>query len=274
MERIAEVLKNWVQIHLRELKTGKSPHVSFITSRIISHPTSYGLLKDLSVAEIIKLSYVVFFMFEGDDYNTAKSKADQMQIIEVVEVGDIKYKVMECDECYGDGTVECQQCDGEGEIDCYECGGTGESGEDDCEYCNGTGKVTCDDCEGNKDTYCEYCDGDGEVESSYDEVVEFSTTYWGIYEPRFVSVMKEKKDNPKINTDFYSDADSEGTFGDLTIIASQSTDEMDREDFERIYGNYEVGDSFVHEITPFDKWSLKDKVFIRGAGSPNAMTRL
>jgi hypothetical protein len=231
-------------------------------------------LKDLSVPEIIKLSYVVFFMFEGDDYTTAKSKADQIQIIEVVEVGDIKYKIVDCDECDGDGSVECQQCDGEGEEDCYECNGTGESGEDDCEYCYGSGKVTCSECEGSGDTNCEYCDGDGEIESSYDEVVEFSTTYWGIYEPRFVSVMKEKKDNPEINKDFYTDADSEGRFGDLTIIASQSTDEMDREDFEMIYGNYEDGDTFVHEVTPFDEWSLKDKVIISGAGSRNAMTRL
>ena len=271
MERIAEVLKNWVQIHLRELKTGKSPHVSFIMNRIITHPTSYGLLKDLSVVEIIKLAYVVFFMFEGDDYDTAKSKSDQIQIIEVVEIGDIKSKMIECDECYGDGTVECQTCDGEGQEECQTCDG---EGQEECYDCNGTGKVTCSECDGNVDTYCEYCNGDGEIEASYDEVVEFSTTYWGIYEPRFVSVMKEKKNNPKINRDFYADADSEGTFGDLTIIASQSTDEMDREDFERIYGNYEVNDSFVHEITPFDKWSLKDKVFIRGAGSSNAMTRL
>lgn len=276
MEKIAEVLMNWVKIHLKQLKTGRAPHISFILSKIISHPTSYGLVSNLKPSEILKLAYVVFFMFEGDDYNTAKEKSEQVQVIEVVEINDITEKLEDCDYCDGSGEVECQVCNGYGEVTCYVCDGDGtsEDGNENCKNCGGSGNETCTECYGGTEVDCQNCEGNGTVESYEDEIIQYGITYWAVYTPFFVEFMDKKLQDDSINTDFYTDADSEGTFGDLTIISSKSSLEMDKSDWEMRFSSTKINDSMVSDITPFNNWPLKNELKIINGGTKIAMTKI
>lgn len=265
MERIAEVLKNWVSIHLKELKTGRSPHLSYIMSKIITHPAPLSMIDNMSGYEILKLAYIVFFMFEGDDYETAKSKSEQLKLIVVTEIEGVKEKEEECNQCYGDGTLECPTCDGDTELSCYECDGDGEIDGEECDTCGGVGKLDCYECDGEGNLECYECAGDGDI-STGDEEVEFDESYWTAYNSELISLLQEKLSNPKINKDFYSDVDGEGTYGDLMLLESIK-ETMDIEDFEY---PIEEGSSMVTDIKDLDSSGLKDVINIKKRKDPKS----
>jgi len=92
-------------------------------------------------------------------------------VIPMAEVGDVEIEeviwvTMKCDECDGSGEVICDICDpvGSGSYPCDECLGDGKCrhcSTGSCDYCKGTSKRECDWCEGKGKNECEDCDGKG-----------------------------------------------------------------------------------------------------------------
>ena len=274
MERIAKVLKNWVQVNMSQLKTDRPlPHMSFILSKIVSHPTSYGLIRDMGPYEILKLAYTVFFMFEGDDFEVAQQKSNDLYFIEVTEIEDIKDAKWDCSDCDSDGTLECSTCYGDETLECRECDGTGEgesyggSDEDDeCGTCHGSGKVECDECYGDGEIQCYECDGDGEVSDPSVQMVDYSQSYWVTYSPDFIEDMKRKMDGDVPNDDFYDDADKDGFKGDLALLGSiRKEEDMDDLDFPQ----YNNGDTMVTDVEPLDKLTNIVNLFVYQGGTRN-----
>ena len=267
MERITEVLKNWVQVNMNQLKTDRPlPHMSFILSKIVSHPTSYGLIRDMGPYEILKLAYTVFFMFEGDDFEVAQQKSNDLYFIEVTEIEDIKDGKQECDYCYGEGNIDCDYCEGDGEESCYECYGDGEIDGETCSECNGEGKLTCSSCGGSGEDECQECYGDGEVDDDTVQMVDYSQSYWVTYSPDFIEDMKRKMDGDVPNDDFYADADKDGAGGDLALLGSIRKDEdMDDLDFPQ----YNDGESMVTDVAPLDELTNIIKLFVYQGGTRN-----
>jgi hypothetical protein len=267
MERITEVLKNWVQVNMNQLKTGRPlPHMSFILSKILSHPTSYGLIRDKGPYEILKLAYTVFFMFEGDDFEVAQQKSNDLYFIEVTEIENIEDGKEECGHCDGHGTVACDYCDGEGEETCYECDGLGDFDGKTCDLCNGKGNVTCSSCGGSGEDECQECSGHGEVDDQSVQIVDYSQSYWVTYSPDFIEDMKRKIDGDSPNDDFYSDADKDGAQGDLTLLGSiRKEEDIDDLDFP----GYDVGDTMVTDIAPLDELTNIINLFVYQGGTRN-----
>jgi len=267
MERIAEVLKNWVQVNMNQLKTDRPlPHMSFILSKIVSHPTSYGLIRDMGPYEILKLAYTVFFMFEGDDFEVAQQKSNDLYFIEVTEIENIEDGKEECCHCYGKGNIDCDYCEGYGEETCYECAGYGEVDGETCSECNGEGKLTCSSCGGSGEDECQECYGDGEVDDSSVQMVDYTQSYWVTYSPDFIEDMKRKMDGDAPNDDFYGDTDKDGAQGDLTLLGNiRKEEDMDDLDFP----GYNDGDTMVTDIAPLDELTSIINLFVYQGGTRN-----
>lgn len=267
MKRIAEVLKNWVQVNMNQLKTDRPlPHMSFILSKILNHPTSYGLIRDMSPYEILKLTYTVFFMFEGDDFEVAQQKSNDLYFIEVTEIEDIKDAKWDCSDCDSDGTLECSFCYGEQTTDCYECGGDPDSVDGGCDFCNGRGTVECDECYGEGYVECYECDGDGVISDPSVQMVDYSQSYWVTYSPDFIEDMKRKMDGDSPNDDFYADADKDGARGDLTLLGSIRKEE---DMYELDFPQYNDGDTMVTDVAPLDELTSIINLFVYQGGTRN-----
>jgi hypothetical protein len=223
MDKIINILKSWVEINLTELKTGRSPHVSFIISKVVEHPTSRSLIKDLSPYDVLKLCYVIFFLFEGYSMEESKRKSEKIKLVVIDDINEITNNVVECEYCYGDGQKECGECDGDGEIECDYCDGTGEVEGDDgetegCDNCNSSGLKYCEWCDGESEIECHECDGDGRTETD-DEVVEPLRYYWTFTNMNLFNDLKKLYDNQEdVSVKFYDLTNSSG--GDVTIISS------------------------------------------------------
>jgi len=268
MKKIAEVLKTWVQVNMNQLKTGRPmPHMSFILSKILSHPTSYGLIRNMNSYDILKLAYTVFFMFEGDDFEVAQQKSNNLYYIEVTDIEDINDGEEKCEDCSGHGDVDCLNCSGHGEETCYECDGFGNFDGETCDLCNGKGKITCDYCGGSGEEECQECSGDGVVDDPSVQIVDYSQGYWVVHSSDFIEDMKRKMDGDLPNDDFYNDADRDGALGDLTLLGIiKKQEDMDELDFPQ----YNNSVSMVTDVAPLDELSNFINLFVYMGGTRNS----
>ena len=265
MDKIIQVLKSWIDINLTELKTGRLPHVSFIIDRIITHPTSRGLIKHLSGYEVVKIGYILFHMYEGKTLEEAKEIAENIHTVHVVEITDIGDEMEDCEVCYSDGTIECPTCDGDTTIDCHECDGDPDSIEGGCDYCDETGKMDCDECYGDGALECYECGGDGQIMSGY-EYVEFDEGIWLFTNDELYKTYKAKMDGDIQNIDFYEESDEHA--GDLWLYKN-TRDGMRLDDFNSVnmIEKPEDGESIVVDLDEDIPSGLKNMMSIKKFGN-------
>jgi hypothetical protein len=268
MDKIINILKSWVEINLTELKTGRSPHVSFIISKVVEHPTSRSLIKDLSPYDILKLCYVIFFLFEGYSMEESKRKSEKIKLVVIDDINEITNNVVECEYCYGNGQKECGECDGDGEIECYYCDGTGEvegnNGETEgCTNCDSSGRRDCGWCDGESEIECHECDGDGRTETD-DEVVEPLRYYWTFTNVNLFNECKKLYDNQEdVSEKFYDLTNSSG--GDVTIISSFTVSPILLEEYP--IDNVQPNSEFIIDLENKLSDSFKESLTIKKAGN-------
>jgi len=104
--------------------------------------------------------YVSIFKYTGEDYDV-----------------DTNQDWVDCDECYGRGTLTCGECGGSGSIECSHCDGSGEETTTDdegeeiivpCEECDGSGDSSCNDCDGDGVVECDWCNGNGGYDDEHE----------------------------------------------------------------------------------------------------------
>jgi len=243
-EQIAPLIKKFIDKMVSLNKTNSTPSAGFILNRMLSLPASSTLVRSsFNNKEIVQLAYAVYFMFKGDNLESAiwKSKND-LNLLKLREVGDSYTLEIECQECYGDGYIDCDECEGSGNEECEECEGTGldyseVDGEDtDCQECEGTGQRPCWTCsESGGHVSCDSCDGTGTSDDE-DETVFYNDSVWVIGNPELTQKLDSLQQGiftPNIEEllDEY--------MGDIVLL--ESVEEADSEplyDFESTYGNY------------------------------------
>ena len=68
LAQLAKIIKTYIEKVVSNSKFKETPGASYILRQIMSLPTTKRLVKTtLSNKEIVKLSFIIFFMFKGDD---------------------------------------------------------------------------------------------------------------------------------------------------------------------------------------------------------------
>lgn len=248
MNKIIEILKNWVEVNLNIKDSNKKPHISYVVSTIISHPTSRALIKDMNGYDILKICYTIFFMFSGDDIEVAKQKADNLKMVTVTEVSAIEDEMLSCNNCDGQGDEECDNCDGQGELTCNYCYGNSE-----CDECYSSGVITCIECGGEGHLECNECGGTGEV-MSYTQFAQLTDTYWIYYDSHLHQKYIEMSNDKDNLSDFYDEANEHN--GDIYLLKNNYRD-MSLNELVEEYGKMDRYDERVTEV--YDEIPLKFK---------------
>jgi RecJ-like exonuclease len=238
---ICKIFEKVVKVSLKG--EDKKPGVSYIVSTVLTFPAiKRGIIDELLPIEILQISYMLFFVYQGDDYETAEWKCkNKLYIFEANEVNDLGDKYIDCSNCNGVGYLDCDRCDNNGAETCDYCGGDGLDAEgDECEDCGGRGEVNCGYCGGEGTTLCLDCSGIGNVRSE-EEYVSFNTEIWVFSNEKIFKKLKELKDKDVLINNFYDILDQ--SKGILFLIKTEvNTHDIELDEFRRIYGDY-----FEHE---------------------------
>ena len=234
--KVAKLVFDFIK---KSKNTDASPGISYIVNKMLSLPALNMLLtSNYTPKEILQIGYMVFFIFEGDDYVSAewKSKND-LYFLQVKEVGDSYRKEVSCEDCDGSGYVTCSECDGERELSCEYCDGTGmATDEEECYYCDGNGYIDCETCDADGETTCETCNGDKVVESDEDYVF-FNEEKWVIGNPDTASELENIRNSGELTGELYNILDNDK--GSVFLIGTAGeTENMEFNDFEYEYGDY------------------------------------
>jgi len=241
LENLSLLVKKFIE---KTRKTDFKPGLSYITDRSLNISALRQLITTelKNINEIIELFYIVFFLYEGDDFEVAKFKAkNELYYIIIKEISDKDVSIRECETCYGSGRQECGECDDEGAIECYTCDGSGElegvEGPEDCDRCDGSGNDYCDYCDGEGEIDCDECEGLGETRTDEDYVT-LNTEYWIFYGDEIEREIKETIKSTGGVFDAYEILDK--VKGSVMLLKTVSeTDEVEITDFEEEYGIYE-----------------------------------
>ena len=248
LAQLAKIIKTYIEKVVSNNKFKETPGASYILRQIMSLPPTKRLVKTtLSNKEIVKLSFIIFFMFKGDDIETAIWRSEnEVYMLSLSDVDDLFARDVQCWSCEGLGQADCRECLNTGVETCQECEGTGEgepygdSDEDDeCGMCNGSGEIECTECDGMGTTNCDDC-SDGEVEDT-EESVHFGSSIWAIGDVNMVEKLNE------LNHQNYTHEITEvldSNKGAVILLKSES--EVD----------HELIDDFEDEHGPY--WDLKD----------------
>jgi len=248
LAQLAKIIKTYIEKVVSNNKFKETPGASYILRQIMSLPPTKRLVKTtLSNKEIVKLSFIIFFMFKGDDIETAIWRSEnEVYMLSLSDVDDLFARDVQCWSCEGLGQADCRECLNTGVETCQECEGTGEgepygdSDEDDeCGMCNGSGEIECTECDGMGTTNCDDC-SDGEVEDT-EESVHFGSSIWAIGDVNMVEKLNE------LNHQDYTHKITEvldSNKGAVILLKSES--EVD----------HQIIDDFEDEHGPY--WDLKD----------------
>ena len=268
MDKVINILKNWVEVNLSTLKTGKSPHVSFIVSTIVGSPVSRSLIDNLSGYDALRICYVIFHMFEGLSIEEAKKKAQNIHMVTHVEMDDISDEKIPCNTCDGNGTINCDECDGEGHEDCNYCDGEGvvtsdaDGEEEECGDCN-NGTNICFNCDGNSEIDCPDCDTDGKITTGQ-EYIDFNSTNWTFTNDKLYQTYLDKISGKIQNSDFYDESNE--NLGDLFLLNSVYDGER-LEDF--VFPDIQSDESKVSSVYEKIPEYWKSKITIEKYGNRN-----
>lgn len=248
LAQLAKIIKTYIEKVVSNNKFKETPGASYILRQIMSLPPTKRLVKTtLSNKEIVKLSFMIFFMFKGDDVETAIWRSEnELYMLSLSDVDELFARDVSCDNCDGMGDADCRECLNTGMETCPECEGTGQgesygnSDEDDeCGACRGDGEVECSECDGMGTYSCPDCSG-GEVEDT-EESVHFGSSMWAIGDINIIEKINDLKDMGYTHniTDIL-----DSNKGAIVLLKSES--EVD----------HQIIDDFEDEHGPY--WDLKD----------------
>jgi len=187
LSQLAKIIKTYIEKVVSNNKFNETPGASYILRQIMSLPPTKRLVKTtLSNKEIVKLSFIIFFMFKGDDIEIAIWRSEnEVYMLSLSDVDELFARDISCENCDGMGDADCRECLNTGMEECTDCEGTGNDGhysgsheDDECGSCRGEGEVECTGCDGMGTYSCPDC-SDGEVEDT-EESVHFGSSIWGI----------------------------------------------------------------------------------------------
>lgn len=258
LPQLATIIKNYIEKIVLNSNFKETPGASYILNRMLSLEATKRLVKaTLSNKEIVELSFIIFFMFKGDDVETAIWRSEnEMYILSLSEVGDSYHRDIQCSDCQGSGNVECHECEGSGSEGCWKCDSSGvESNSDegeteDCPDCNGTGEVECGYCDGDEEISCGECGGNGEVEDS-EETVFYDSSIWAISDVGMVEKLGDLDGD--YNDKIVDILDSNK--GSILLLKAESEVDMESMyEFEKSYDSYDElkGTSKVEYLKPFN----------------------
>ena len=227
LQTIIPVLIKWVKVNT----DNKKPGVSYIQTIILNYGATRSLIEDMDALSMLKLFYIIYFMIEGDTFEIASEKSENLKTLVTNEVKNIAQYTEVCDDCVGDGFIECPTCDGDGEEECNVCDGDGipnqqdtDSDGESCDNCEGSGRDTCGECYGDGTVECNVCDGDGTSEDGRMEVESEDTTLI-FYSPTIfakLDKLEDSLDNKPYDDSVLNDIlDSEGS-GDIMYMGLHS----------------------------------------------------
>ena len=248
LAQLAKIIKTYIEKVVSNNKFKETPGASYILRQIMSLPPTKRLVKTtLSNKEIVKLSFIIFFMFKGDDVETAIWRSEnELYMLSLSDVDELFARDVSCDNCDGMGDADCRECINTGMEICPECEGTGQgesygnSDEDDeCGQCRGEGEIECTECDGMGTYSCPEC-SDGEVEDT-EESVHFGSSMWAIGDVNIIEKINDLKDMGYTHniTDIL-----DSNKGAIVLLKSES--EVD----------HQIIDDFEDEHGPY--WDLKD----------------
>ena len=243
LAQLAKIIKTYIEKVVSNSKFKETPGASYILRQIMSLPPTKRLVKTtLSNKEIVKLSFIIFFMFKGDDVETAIWRSEnELYMLSLSDVDELFARDVQCWNCVGLGRAGCRECLNTGVETCQECEGTGQgesygrSDEDDeCGQCRGEGETECTECDGMGVTNCDDC-SDGEVEDT-EESVHFGSSMWAIGDVNIIEKINDLKDMGYTHniTDIL-----DSNKGAIVLLKSESeVDHQIIDDFEDEYGPY------------------------------------
>lgn len=258
--KASEIIKKVIELSIKD--KSKKPGISFIVNRALSFPPIKSITKIFSPKEILQLCYMVFFLFEGDDVETAEWKSkNQLFLLNLTEVGYIDYIEVKCEKCDGDSYLQCGECDGERETECDRCGGYGEVDDEECGDCYGSGYDTCQYCDGEGEVECSECSGDGTVQSD-EQYVTLNQEFWITSDVDLAEELSRNIYNDNFIEDMYDllDNNSGGLF--LVKTAGEFI-EIPIYEFELEYGinaMENIGNYKVDSVTPLQDSSYKFEI--------------
>ena len=270
------LIKKFIEIEMSS-KGDKKPGVSFIVHNVLRSPYLKGLSSKLSANEIIKISYIVFYLFQGDSYEEAefKSRPENLYLVSFVNLTDKTDRPEECDECVGQGYKDCDECDSGGEVECYQCDGTGQietsDGMEDCDECNGRGEHTCNYCDGEGRVDCDACDGDGEVKSEEEYFTRTVTNFIFADTNVFEKLSELYNDNEyKYDDEIIGILDEEEIKGSSLLVpeAYSLSDIEEYEIYNRFDFNIGPDDSYIDNISTLKSY---EQQFVRDSGNSNIL---
>jgi len=248
LSQLAKIIKTYIEKVVSNSKFKETPGASYILRQIMSLPPTKRLVKTtLSNKEIVKLSFIIFFMFKGDDVETAIWRSEnEVYMLSLSDVDDLFARDVQCSNCEGLGDADCRECLNTGSEVCPECEGTGigepygsSDEDDDCGMCSGVGEIECPECDGMGTYTCPDC-RNGEVEDA-EESVHFGNSIWAIGDVSMVEKLNELK-NEGYNHKITDVLDSNK--GGIMLLKSEG--EVD----------HQLIDDFEDEHGPY--WDLKD----------------
>jgi RecJ-like exonuclease len=259
LAQLAKIIKNYIEKIVSVSNFKETPGASYILNKMLSLEATKRLVKaTLSNKEIVELSYIIFFMFKGDDVETAIWRSEnELYVLSLTEVGESYNEDVECPECAGAGTIACEECEGTGSEGCWDCDASGESSSssednpENCNDCDGSGEINCSSCEGDEEVTCPECSGNGEVEAG-EETVHFDSSVWAISDVNMYEKLGDLEGEYIHTITDILDSNK----GSIVLLKAES--EVDTEDmfeFEETYGPYHElkGASKVEYIRPFDE---------------------
>lgn len=180
-------------------RENKKPGASFIYHNILQSTFLKPIFSDLTGEEVVKVSFIVFYLFNGFDLESSKFKSENLYFTSITSINDVENEIERCVECEGMGQLDCIPCDQSGSVDCEECEGSGELEDEngdfeECNYCGGHGSLTCDECYGDSAVTCDECGGDGEYETG-EIIANLNSTSWVFSDEMIYQKLKEMYDD-------------------------------------------------------------------------------
>lgn len=247
---VALAIKKLIVLNMENKNIEKDviPSTSFIYNELLTSKIGRVFIEKFGVEKTLPIIYTVFYLFEGDDFETAKQKGENGYYIEIMDVSQINNISVECDECGGSTNIQCPNCSGSGVDFCEECGGSGEFDGESCDYCRGDGEITCYNCEGNETVECDECSGYGEVESNEKEATLRSNIWATNNVTTYNKMLKLYKDNyygPP--SKLMSLLDDEAKT--VVFVTSQNRfDTIDYNELESDYPNIREDENFISSL--------------------------
>lgn len=238
-------------------RENKKPGASFIYHNILQSTFLKPLFSDSTGEEVVKVSFIVFYLFNGFDLESSKFKSENLYFTSITSIYDVENEVERCEECEGMGQISCVPCDQSGSIDCVECEGSGELEDEDgnfeeCNYCGGHGSLTCDECYGESEVTCDECGGDGEIETG-EVIATLNSSSWVFADENLFIKLQEMHDDYQ-----YMDDDelinmldeNEDTKGSFILISTRDRNhEVNIIEITNAFGSgISKGDSYVSEL--------------------------